>query len=469
MKKELELGTLMNGRRFLLPLDLVTRTLAVIGIRGAGKTVAATVLAEEMCEAGLPWVAIDPVGIWWGLRVNPDGSPGGYPILILGGERGDLPLEKHMGAQIAEAILQENFSCIIDLSGESKNTWRHFVTAFSNRLMELRPAIQRHIFIEEAPELVPQRPMGEARRTLAAVETLVRLGRNQGYGATLVGQRFATIHKDVLTQCENIVALRSIGKHDRDAVRDWIGEVVGQSQSGTKAETFLDSLTGLPDGVGWFWSPQWLKEFCQIRVRQRKTYHPGETRSVGQAPKQVALSDVREFVGRFREILKQAQAAEASKVAKPLRDSTARELGHFPSSLEDLSRLKAAEEENARLRAQLADLARQHAAARLALDAIRKNFEPEYRAMQKLFSDLELAGSAGASLPDTSIWDLWKQKLGIGPAKIITVLCERGELTRIQLRTLCGFSRRTFQDYLARLNTNGLIEKDGDKIRLRSI
>lgn len=64
MKRELEIGTLDSGTRFDLPIDFVVHTLAIIGIRGAGKTVAATVIAEEMCEAGLPWVAIDPVGVW---------------------------------------------------------------------------------------------------------------------------------------------------------------------------------------------------------------------------------------------------------------------------------------------------------------------------------------------------------------------------------------------------------------------
>lgn len=77
MKKELQVGKVVGGKQFSLPLDFVTRTLAIVAIRGAGKTVAATVLAEEMAEAGLPWIAFDPIGVWWGLRVNPDGSPGG--------------------------------------------------------------------------------------------------------------------------------------------------------------------------------------------------------------------------------------------------------------------------------------------------------------------------------------------------------------------------------------------------------
>src|SRR2546421_12533883 len=87
VKRALTIGT-AGGKPFSLPLDIVARTQAIVAIRGAGKTVAATVLAEEMCEAGLPWIAFDPVGVWWGLRVNPDGAPGGYPVLVVGGQHG---------------------------------------------------------------------------------------------------------------------------------------------------------------------------------------------------------------------------------------------------------------------------------------------------------------------------------------------------------------------------------------------
>jgi len=302
MKDKLEIGTFVSGNKFTLPLDLVTRTLAIIAIRGWGKTVAATVIAEEMCESGLPWVAIDPVGVWWGLRANPDGSPGGYPVVILGGEHGDLPLEKSAGAKVAEAVLQDNISCVIDMSSESKTTVRHFVAAFCDRLMDLRPEAPRHIFIEEAPELVPQKPMGEQKRSLAAVDRLIRLGRNRGYGATLISQRTATIQKDVLTQCESLLAGRSIGKPDRDAMRDWIAEVVGVPAP-TDADKFVGSLSRLASGTGWFWSPQWLDVFEQIKIRRRNTYHPGETRTVGVALKRVRLLNVDEFVERFGELL----------------------------------------------------------------------------------------------------------------------------------------------------------------------
>ena len=59
-----------------LPLEAVTETFALLAVRGAGKTNAARVMAEEMFAAKLPFVAVDPVGSWYGLRAGRDGGPG---------------------------------------------------------------------------------------------------------------------------------------------------------------------------------------------------------------------------------------------------------------------------------------------------------------------------------------------------------------------------------------------------------
>lgn len=468
MKKELHIGTLMSGAPFTLPLDFSVHTLAVIGQRGWGKTVAATVIAEEMCEAGLPWVAIDPVSVWWGLRCNPDGTPGGYPIVIIGGDHADIPLDKDGGSRVADAILQENVSCIIDLAQESKNTWRKFVTDFCERLMELRPAVQRFIWLEEAPEFVPQRPMGEQKRTLGAVERLGRLGRNNGYGLGLISQRTATIHKDILTQsCESILAGRVIGKSDRDAFADWIAEVVHDTESSRAADKFMKSLVSLPSGQGWFWSPQYLERFEQVRIRQRKTYHPGATRNVGQAPAQVQLSDVREFVERFGKVLNQSKPVVMISGGKK---TMPKEAAKALSTLGDAAFLSATERErfqseSTMLRSKVAELSQELGKAKAVIASLQKQLEPEYRAMQKLFGDIEQVGANGHV--DVSIWEPWKAKLGAGPAKLIDILVERGKCTRVQLQTLSGYSRRTMQNHISALNSNQLIEKEGSDIVLR--
>ena len=468
MKQQLDVGKLMSGAKFTLPLDLVTRTLAIVAIRGWGKTIAATVIAEEMCEAGLPWVAIDPVGVWWGLRCNSDGTPGGYPVLVIGGEHGDLPLSKEIGARVADAVLQENISCVIDMSGESKNTVRHFVAEFCDRLMELRPQVPRHIFLEEAPELVPQRPMGEQKRSLASVDRLIRLGRNQGYGATLISQRYATIQKDVLTQCESLIAGQMIGKTDRVASEEWIGEVASALFSNRKADKFVESLAGLPPGHGWFLSPQWDDRFVEVQIRRRKTYHPGETRTVGQVPIQVQLSDIREFVERFGKVLSaQPPVMMVSRGEKRMTKKTEESLAVLGRAAylhaTDADRTK---EENILLRSQVAQLSQELGQTKAIIDKLKKRFEPEYRSLQSLFGELEAVSGNGIS-PDSSIWEPWKQKLGAGPAKLIDILLERGKCTRVQLQTLSGYSRRSMQNHISSLNSNQLIEKQGNEIHLR--
>src|SRR5665213_1538537 len=467
MKTELTLGCLNSGAPWTLPHDLVTRTLAVIAMRGWGKTVAATDIAEEMCEAGLLWTAIDPIGVWWGLRANRDGTPGGYPVLIVGGDHADIQLEKDAGAKLADAVLQENICCIIDMSRESKNAVRHFVADFCDRLMDLNPAIPRHIFIEEAPELVPQKPMGEQKRSLAAVDRLIRLGRNQGYGATLISQRYATIQKDVLTQCDNLLAGRIIGKTDRQASEAWIGEVAADLFSEARADKFVKSLAGLDAGHGWFLSPQWQKCFLEIRMRQRKTYHPGATRSVGgPAPVQVQLSDVKEFVQRFGRVLSASPKTEVKHAPNPRGNSVVESAFGKPAH-EIVSQQF---QETISLREEIDSLRSQVAARDRVISSMRARFKPEFDSLQALFADLDSVSSNGHHV-DRGVWEPWIQKLGGRAGKMVEALLVRGSLTRTQLATMTEQSPNSgsFSNNMSALNRNGLIEREGDKIKLKTI
>src|SRR5689334_17249241 len=87
-----------------LPADAVTQTFGILAVRGAGKSNAAAVMAEEMFDAHLPFVAIDPVGSWWGLRSSGDGKGPGLPVPIFGGSHGDVPLERTGGQVLADLV-----------------------------------------------------------------------------------------------------------------------------------------------------------------------------------------------------------------------------------------------------------------------------------------------------------------------------------------------------------------------------
>ena len=483
MKRALNIGTTVGGKAFALPLDFVARTLGIIAVRGAGKTVAATVLAEEMCEAGLPWIAFDPTpgGVWWGLRVNPDGSAGGYPVLVIGGRHGDLPFHKDKAGQLAEAVVRENVCCVVDVSRESKTTWRAFVADFCDRLMELEPSTPRHVFLEEAPEFVPQKPLGEQKRSLAAVDRLVRLGRNAGYGATLISQRTATIQKDVLTQCETLLAMRSVGEPDRRAMKGWIAECVSPKPDDPEVERFLGSLPELPDGEGWLWSPQWLKAFERVRIRARKTFHPGQTRTVNAEGRsdlaQVELSDVRDFVDRFRSVLAaeaparaRSPARKGNKIVVGVPVDAVVERGTDRATVDEfVGRAEAAEAEANRLRGQVADLHRQLGAAKATLQKLRATLEPQYRAMQGLFAELDGAAAIGtAGVVDRAPFEAWKPKLHSRARRILDVLLDRGgRATKAQIATLGQLRPTVLRDGLTDLARVGLIDRDGDMVELR--
>jgi uncharacterized protein len=74
------------GRGLQLPEDAVTQTFAILAKRGVGKTYTASVMTEELLKAHLPVVAIDPIGVWWGLRHSADGKSEGLPIVVFGGD-----------------------------------------------------------------------------------------------------------------------------------------------------------------------------------------------------------------------------------------------------------------------------------------------------------------------------------------------------------------------------------------------
>lgn len=176
----------------VLPREAVTSTFAILAIRGAGKSNTARRMAEGMFREGLQIVVIDPVGSWWGLRSSRDGKSEGLPITIFGGEHADVPLEPGGASIIVDLITKERLSCIIDM-----RFLDHRKGAF---LLEFATQLYRnnktpcHLFLEEADDFIPQRPMRDEARMLRAWEDIVRRGRGRGLGITMITQRSAALH-----------------------------------------------------------------------------------------------------------------------------------------------------------------------------------------------------------------------------------------------------------------------------------
>jgi CRP-like cAMP-binding protein len=271
-----------------LPVEAVTETFAILAKRGVGKTYTASVFAEELVKASLPVAVLDPIGVWWGLRSSADGKSAGLPIVIMGGRHGDVPLESTGGQVVADFLVDDRASVVIDLSEFRKGEQRRFVTDFAEQLYH-RNREALHLILDEADAFAPQRPMKDQARMLGAVEDLVRRGRARGIGVTLVTQRSAVLNKDVLTQAEVLVAMRTIAPQDRDAVDEWI-KVHGDQE---RRREVMDSLPSLPIGTAWVWSPGWLDVFKRVEIRRRETFDSSATPKAGASkPRSVKLADV---------------------------------------------------------------------------------------------------------------------------------------------------------------------------------
>lgn len=303
--KTLHIGEAVEGGKFALPLELVTQTVAILAKRGVGKTYTANVMAEEMLKAGQQICVLDPTGAWYGLRSLADGSAGPWPVYIFGGEHGDVPLEENSGEVIARAIVEQGISAVLDFSLMRKGQTIRFAGAFLETLYRLNRN-PLHVFVDEADAFAPQKCMHDEARLLGAMEDLVRRGRKRGLGVTLITQRPAVLNKNVLTQCEVLVALRLIHPKDIAAIMEWVEVHASDEQ----AKTMVDSLPSLPVGTAWFWSPGWGDFFARVKVRERLTFDSGSTPKVGQVqakPKALATVDIAKLNAEIQQTIQRTK------------------------------------------------------------------------------------------------------------------------------------------------------------------
>lgn len=239
-----------------IPLSVLDERFAFVGMSGSGKTYGAGTCVEKLLEAKARVIIVDPLGVWWGLRLAPKGvAASGFNIPIFGGAHGDLALTEHAGALIGETVAGMAESSIIDLSQiGTKAGERRFMLAFLTALYRGVNGTPVHLVIDEADMFAPQRLLdkdGDAAKLLGMMETIVRRGRVKGFTPWFITQRPAVLAKDVLSQADGMVAFKLTASQDRDAIGSWI-EGQADKQDG---KAILASLPKLERGTGVIWIP----------------------------------------------------------------------------------------------------------------------------------------------------------------------------------------------------------------------
>lgn len=330
----------MSGRLDVAPgipfdASYVTKTVAILALKRVGKTYTAHVIAEELVKAGQPFVALDPTGVWWGLRSSKSGRGEGLPVVILGGSHGDLPLSPKAGRFVADLVLDRPGFYVLDFSlFATKPEERAFASAFGDRLYrrKMTPGMNfpLHLFVDEADFFVPQERDQGTGAMLAAFEAIVRRGGVHGLGTTLISQRPALVNKNVLTQIELLILLRLMAGQDQDAVdKNYL------SRAATKEERaeVMSSLATLKLGEAWFFEPAAQPRLlARAKVRERRTFNSSATPKPGERwiePTRYAAIELAEVAHSMSEAIELAEAEDPAALRRRVK-----ELQNLVASLE---------------------------------------------------------------------------------------------------------------------------------------
>jgi hypothetical protein len=474
--------TLRISNDLALPLEAVTQKFAFLGRTGSGKTYGATRLCELMIEASAQVVALDPVGVWWGLRVAADGKGSGLSIPVFGGLHGDIPLDAGNGALVADLIAGRRLSAVLDVSQMLSSEQGRFATDFVTQLfqrMKAAPAAM-HIFVEEAQEFVPQNVGRDETRKVHAFERLIKLGRNFGIGASLISQRPQEVNKKALNQSECLFAFQMTGPQERRAIESWV------SEKGVN-EDIAEVLPHLRVGEPHVWSPQWLQISRTIRISAKTTADVSSTPKLGQRqaePRELSAVDLEEL---------------REKMAKTVEAAAANDPAALKKRVADLQRENADLQRNAAKvveKAVLTDLDRSAFIA-YARDATRAHKEVEKTVDTLLKSSLNLlqfAESIERSLGNANMQNMQKishtrvdpsperktQRIDAAPGttaisattggmrRMMIALAQRPGLSAKQLGMRASMSSwsGTFGTYLGKLRSNGWLEGTRDRMQL---
>lgn len=306
------------------PRDIVTQTVAILAKRRSGKSYTMRRITEQLLEANQQVVIVDPKGDQWGIRSSSDGKSPGFPVVIFGGEHGDVPLESGAGEMVARLVVEDRVSILLDLSQFRKHEVATFMTAFLENLYRLKAQEKYRtpvmVVCDEADAIAPQKPQKGEERMLGAIEDIVRRGGQRGIGCILVTQRSAVLNKNVLTQAEMLIVLRTIAPQDLAAMKAWI-DVHGTDEQGKE---MMASLPSLPIGDAYFWSPGWPTAdgiFKRSRALPITTFDSGATPKPGErkvVPKNLADVDLEALKGQMAETIEKAKADDPKELKKKI-------------------------------------------------------------------------------------------------------------------------------------------------------
>jgi hypothetical protein len=280
-----------------------------IGTSGSGKTYNAGGGIERLLESGAKVVIVDPLDVWWGLRLTADGKPSKFTLPIFGGEHGDLPLNEHAGTLIGETVASMAESCILSLGSlKTKEAERRFMLAFLEALYRKSNGATYHVVFDEADLWAPQGTgSGAGPKLQELMEQIVRRGRVKGFIPWLITQRSAVISKDVLSQVDGLVIFKLTSSNDRKAIGEWV-----KSQADMEVwNRIWDSLPAMQQGQGVLWIPaRRILETVQFPLKETFNSSKAPERGKKAIHRELKPLDLDKLKGKLASIEEEQKASD---------------------------------------------------------------------------------------------------------------------------------------------------------------
>lgn len=276
---------------------IIGESIAVLGIKGSGKTNTAAVIIEELLEHGLPLTIVDIEGEYWGLKEK-------FDVFVIGRSTNvDVPAGVAQAAHFAEFSLKNSVSLILDLSDFDPEEMHEFLLNYFTALWRIAFAVRKpyQVVLEEAHEFVPQM----ARTPLKEILSRIALrGRKRGLGVISVSQRSAKVEKDILTQAAILFLHRVVHPIDLKVYQEILPlppREVEMSATNLRAGQALVMVDNVVQAV---------------QIRKRHTFHAGATPELAptRSPKLKSMN---------RRLLEQLQVL-ASRQSEPVSQEAAR-------------------------------------------------------------------------------------------------------------------------------------------------
>lgn len=316
------------GKGFEVPLAAWATTGerdAILASSGMGKSYLTGVIIEQTLENNGIVCIIDPEGEHFTLAER-------YPMMIIGGEHGNLPIEEDSLDIFIEAMLQHRLSIVFDLSEYLDQEQQHLYGVIAEHLfnLEQKYRMKVRLVVEEAQIYAPQRMAATAIRRgkkalkdpVQASQKIAKRGRKRAIDSLWATQRPASLNKDILSQCNRFWFGGITSEQDYKAIKPFL----------TEAKITFADVKALKPGEFYYFGKGETK---LIQVRKRICKHAGATPEAGlhfNAAENKSLSEALEVLSKMvmqRTAQKQEEECELKKLKTVIN-----ELEHQNSKLE---------------------------------------------------------------------------------------------------------------------------------------